>query len=95
MAMLIVRSMEENQSFDSLQRGIVDQTEETPLLEYKDRFFAMFESALMSSNEYNGLRLSGLKGLELMVLSRNYLSANEVCNGNPWLHHIHLIIVFF
>lgn len=56
----------------------MDQTEETPLLEYKDRLFAMFESALMSSNEYNGLRLSGLKGLELMVLSRNYLSANEV-----------------
>lgn len=78
MAMLIVRSMEEDQSFDILQWDIVDQTEETPLLEYKDRFFAMFESALMSSNEYNGLRLSGLKGLELMVLSRNYLSANEV-----------------
>ncbi|KAI7878974.1 hypothetical protein K492DRAFT_132041 [Lichtheimia hyalospora FSU 10163] len=56
----------------------MDQTEETPLLEYKDRFFAMFESALMASNEYNGLRLSGLKGLELMVLSRNYLSANEL-----------------
>lgn len=78
MAMLIVRSMEEDQSFDILQWDIVDQTEETPLLEYKDRFFAMFESALMSSNEYNGLRLSGLKGLELMVMSRNYLSANEV-----------------
>ncbi|KAI8148945.1 Dos2-interacting transcription regulator of RNA-Pol-II-domain-containing protein [Fennellomyces sp. T-0311] len=55
----------------------MDQTEVSPLITYKDRFFGMFESALMASNEYNGLRLSGLKGLELMVLSKHYLSQDE------------------
>lgn len=56
----------------------MDQNEASPLIEYKDRFFGIFESAITSSNEYNGLRLSGLKGLELMVLTKNYLSQNEV-----------------
>ncbi|OAD79724.1 hypothetical protein PHYBLDRAFT_179221 [Phycomyces blakesleeanus NRRL 1555(-)] len=50
----------------------------SPLVDYKDRFFAMFESALLASNEYNGLRLAGLNGLRLMVLVKNYLSPNEV-----------------
>lgn len=56
----------------------VDSQVDSPLIDYKDRLFAMFESALNSSNEYNGLRMSGLKGLELMVLSRGLLTQNEV-----------------
>ncbi|ORZ06644.1 Dos2-interacting transcription regulator of RNA-Pol-II-domain-containing protein [Absidia repens] len=50
----------------------------SPLLPYKDRFFGMFESSLLASNEYNGLRLCGLHGLKLMVLHSNYLTENEV-----------------
>ncbi|KAI9028306.1 Dos2-interacting transcription regulator of RNA-Pol-II-domain-containing protein [Phycomyces nitens] len=50
----------------------------SPLIDYKDRFFAMFESALTASNEYNGLRLAGLNGLRLMVLIKNFLSPNEI-----------------
>ncbi|RCH82785.1 hypothetical protein CU098_003519, partial [Rhizopus stolonifer] len=51
---------------------------ESPLLEYKDRFFGIFESCLIASNEYNLLRLSGLRGLQLMILSEGYLEVNEV-----------------
>ncbi|KAG0182247.1 hypothetical protein DFQ29_005130 [Apophysomyces sp. BC1021] len=55
----------------------MDQDHTTPLLTYKDRLFAIFEVALMASNEYNGLRLSGLQGLKLMILTRNFLTPNE------------------
>ncbi|SAM02494.1 hypothetical protein [Absidia glauca] len=50
----------------------------TPLLAYKDRFFGMFESSLLASNEYNGLRLCGLHGLRLLILHANYLTDNEI-----------------
>ncbi|KAI9302458.1 Dos2-interacting transcription regulator of RNA-Pol-II-domain-containing protein [Cunninghamella echinulata] len=49
-----------------------------PMLAYKDRLFGIFESSLLASNEYDGLRLSGLKGLKLMILTLNYLTSNEV-----------------
>ncbi|KAI8099496.1 Dos2-interacting transcription regulator of RNA-Pol-II-domain-containing protein [Halteromyces radiatus] len=56
----------------------MDQDIISPLLPYKDRFFGMFESSLLASNEYNGLRLCGLHGLKLMILHANYLTENEV-----------------
>ncbi|RUS33413.1 Dos2-interacting transcription regulator of RNA-Pol-II-domain-containing protein [Jimgerdemannia flammicorona] len=55
-----------------------DQDFVTPLLAYKDRFFEIFGTALMSSNEYSALRLGGLKGLHLMAMLRQYLAINEV-----------------
>lgn len=60
---------------------IVDQSVVSPLVAYKDRLFPMCESALLESNEYNGLRLAGLKGLELMALSKDYLTQDEVSSG--------------
>lgn len=50
----------------------------SPLAQHKDRFFGIFESCLVASNEYNLLRLSGLTGLKLMILSKGYLESNEV-----------------
>lgn len=50
----------------------------SPLIQHKDRFFAIFETSLLASNEYNLLRLSGLTGLKLMILSKGYLELNEV-----------------
>lgn len=50
----------------------------SPLLQHKDRFFGIFQSSLVASNEYNLLRLSGLTGLKLMILSKGYLQSNEV-----------------
>ncbi|KAI8637654.1 Dos2-interacting transcription regulator of RNA-Pol-II-domain-containing protein [Parasitella parasitica] len=50
----------------------------SPLVQHKDRFFGIFQSCLMASNEYNLLRLSGLTGLKLMVLSKGYLESDEV-----------------
>ncbi|KAF7730959.1 hypothetical protein EC973_001005 [Apophysomyces ossiformis] len=55
----------------------MDQDCVTPLLAYKERFFSTFEMALMASNEYNGLRLSGLQGLKQMILTKDYLSSDE------------------
>ncbi|KAI7849449.1 Dos2-interacting transcription regulator of RNA-Pol-II-domain-containing protein [Circinella umbellata] len=76
---VILEFLEASKSLYGTADGDVDmdQGEVSPLIEYKDRFFGIFESAITSSNEYNGLRLSGLKGLELMVLTKNYLSQNE------------------
>lgn len=48
------------------------------MVQHKDRFFGIFESCLVASNEYNLLRLSGLTGLKLMILSKGYLESNEV-----------------
>lgn len=56
----------------------VEPSTPSPLLAYKDRLLPLFESSVMASNEYNGLRLSALKGLELMALSKNFLDDNEV-----------------
>jgi DNA repair/transcription protein MET18/MMS19 len=67
--------MKEN---DDLTDRIVDQDFISPLIQHKERFFGIFESSLMASNEYNLLRLSGLDGIKLMVLSKNYLEPNEV-----------------
>ncbi|KAI8387304.1 Dos2-interacting transcription regulator of RNA-Pol-II-domain-containing protein [Blakeslea trispora] len=50
----------------------------SPLMDYKDRLFGIFESCLIASNEYNLLRLSGLRGLRLMILSNGFLESNEV-----------------
>ncbi|KAG0348406.1 hypothetical protein BG004_005247 [Podila humilis] len=50
----------------------------TPLLAFKDRFFEIFTNALMSSNEYNALRLAGVKGLHGMILLREFLSETEI-----------------
>ncbi|KAG9326737.1 hypothetical protein KVV02_008627 [Mortierella alpina] len=50
----------------------------TPLLTFKDRFFELFTNALMSSNEYNALRLAGVKGLHGMILLREFLSETEI-----------------
>ncbi|KAI9471923.1 MAG: Dos2-interacting transcription regulator of RNA-Pol-II-domain-containing protein [Benjaminiella poitrasii] len=50
----------------------------SPLMQYKDRLFAIFQSSLTASNEYNLLRLSGLTGLKLMIISRDFLEANEI-----------------
>ncbi|ORX52808.1 ARM repeat-containing protein [Hesseltinella vesiculosa] len=56
----------------------VHHGQRSPLYSQKDRYFGMFETALMASNEYNNLRLCGLHGLKLMILHADYLSANEV-----------------
>lgn len=56
----------------------VDPEFTSPLIQHKDRFFGIFESSLMASNEYNLLRLSGLTGLKLMILSKGFLEPNEV-----------------
>ncbi|KAG2210963.1 hypothetical protein INT47_000123 [Mucor saturninus] len=50
----------------------------SPLIQHKDRLFGIFETSLMASNEYNLLRLSGLNGLKLMILSKGFLEENEV-----------------
>ncbi|KAF9903591.1 hypothetical protein BX616_001587, partial [Lobosporangium transversale] len=50
----------------------------TPLLTFKDRFFELFTGAIMSSNEYNALRLAGVKGLHGMILLREFLSETEI-----------------
>ncbi|KAF9182984.1 hypothetical protein BGZ51_004321 [Haplosporangium sp. Z 767] len=50
----------------------------TPLLTFKDRFFELFTNAIMSSNEYNALRLAGVKGLHGMILLREFLSETEI-----------------
>jgi DNA repair/transcription protein MET18/MMS19 len=47
-------------------------------LGYKDRLWELFEAATTASNEYNGLRLAGIKGLHVMTLMKNYLADNEV-----------------
>jgi hypothetical protein len=60
------------------------------MLQYKDRFFGIFEGALGASNEYNLLRLSGLTGLKSMILSSDYLASNEVS-----LKRKHSAIFFF
>ncbi|KAI9256906.1 Dos2-interacting transcription regulator of RNA-Pol-II-domain-containing protein [Sporodiniella umbellata] len=52
--------------------------EASPLIQHKERFFGLFESSLMASNEYNLLRLSGLTGMKQMVLSSGFLEPNEV-----------------
>ncbi|KAI8977927.1 Dos2-interacting transcription regulator of RNA-Pol-II-domain-containing protein [Pilobolus umbonatus] len=56
----------------------VDTDFTSPLIQYKDRFLGIFQSSLMASNEYNLLRLSAIRGLTLLVLSRDYLKPNEV-----------------
>ncbi|CAO3612092.1 unnamed protein product [Mucor hiemalis] len=56
----------------------IDPEFASPLIQHKDRFFGIFESSLMASNEYNLLRLSGLTGLKLMILSKGFLEPNEV-----------------
>lgn len=56
----------------------IDEDVISPLVQHKDRFFGIFESCLVASNEYNLLRLSGLTGLKLMILSKGYLESNEV-----------------
>ncbi|KAI7907118.1 Dos2-interacting transcription regulator of RNA-Pol-II-domain-containing protein [Cokeromyces recurvatus] len=56
----------------------VDDNFTSPLIQYKDQFFAIFESSLKASNEYNLLRLSGLTGLKLMIISKRFLEENEV-----------------
>ncbi|KAF8982331.1 hypothetical protein BGZ46_001445 [Entomortierella lignicola] len=50
----------------------------TPLITFKDRFFELFTNAIMSSNEYNALRLAGIKGLNGMILLREFLSETEI-----------------
>ncbi|GAN08747.1 MMS19 nucleotide excision repair protein homolog [Mucor ambiguus] len=56
----------------------LDEDVVSPLAQHKDRFFGIFETCLVASNEYNLLRLSGLTGLKLMILSKGYLESNEV-----------------
>ncbi|KAI8388489.1 RNAPII transcription regulator C-terminal-domain-containing protein [Radiomyces spectabilis] len=56
----------------------VDEDMVSPLLPFKDRLFYVFENALMASNEYNGVRLAGIRGFKLMTLTQSYLSSNEV-----------------
>jgi DNA repair/transcription protein MET18/MMS19 len=58
---------------------IVDDSDfVTPLLTFKDRFFELFTNALLSSNEYNALRLAGVRGLHGMILLREFLSETEI-----------------
>jgi DNA repair/transcription protein MET18/MMS19 len=58
--------------------SLEDNDFQTPLLAYKDRLWEIFETSTTASNEYNGLRLAGIKGLKLMAIIRHYLSENEV-----------------
>ncbi|KAG2184461.1 hypothetical protein INT43_000370 [Umbelopsis isabellina] len=55
-----------------------DSDFQTPLLPYKDRLWEMFETSTTASNEYNGLRLAGIKGLKIMAIMKHYLSENEI-----------------
>ncbi|CAO3642299.1 unnamed protein product [Mucor fragilis] len=64
--------------YGSAGEEIKDEDVVSPLAQHKDRFFGIFESCLVASNEYNLLRLSGLTGLKLMILSKGYLESNEV-----------------
>ncbi|KAF9116754.1 hypothetical protein BGX27_011068 [Mortierella sp. AM989] len=50
----------------------------SPPLTFKDRFFELFTNAIMASNEYNALRLAGVKGLHGMILLREFLSETEI-----------------
>lgn len=55
-----------------------DSDFQTPLVPYKDRLWEMFETSTTASNEYNGLRLAGIKGLKIMAIMKHFLSENEV-----------------
>lgn len=49
-----------------------------PLTPYKDDMLEVFSSALLGVNEYNELRLCGLRGLHDMILLNKFLSENEI-----------------
>ncbi|CAG8610375.1 3379_t:CDS:10 [Ambispora leptoticha] len=63
---------------DTIIGDQVDQDFVTPLLTYKDEFFEIFSGPLVTTNEYNELRLVSLKGLYSMILIRKFLSDNEI-----------------
>ncbi|CAG8773114.1 19273_t:CDS:10, partial [Racocetra persica] len=58
--------------------NIKDQNFVMPLAPYKDDMLDVFSSALLGINEYNELRLCGLRGLHDMILLNNFLSDNEI-----------------
>ncbi|KAI8971461.1 Dos2-interacting transcription regulator of RNA-Pol-II-domain-containing protein [Mycotypha africana] len=63
---------------NDVNKATAAATVSSPLIQYKEKFSGIFESSLMASNEYNLLRLSGLNGLKLMILSKDFLETNEV-----------------
>jgi len=58
--------------------SLIDVDFVTPLLSYKDVYFEIFISALYNQNEYNELRLCGLRGLHDMIFLRQFLNDNEI-----------------
>ncbi|CAG8627666.1 4011_t:CDS:10 [Funneliformis caledonium] len=50
----------------------------TLLLPYKNDYLEIFSSALYNQNEYNELRLCGLRGLHDMIFLRQFFEDNEI-----------------
>ncbi|RIA93901.1 Dos2-interacting transcription regulator of RNA-Pol-II-domain-containing protein [Glomus cerebriforme] len=50
----------------------------TPLSNYKYDYMEIFSSALLNQNEYNELRLCGLRGLYEMILLRQFFNDDEI-----------------
>ncbi|CAG8718188.1 16808_t:CDS:2, partial [Cetraspora pellucida] len=59
-------------------RCLYDQNFVMPLTPYKDEMLEVFSSALLGINEYNELRLCGLRGLHDMILLNKFLSDSEI-----------------
>lgn len=55
-----------------------DDSDQTPLVEFKDGLLEVFSLGMVSTNEYSPLRLSCLLGLFEMIMSRDLLSESEV-----------------
>ncbi|CAG8591106.1 1548_t:CDS:10, partial [Cetraspora pellucida] len=59
-------------------KGVKYQNFVMPLTPYKDEMLEVFSSALLGINEYNELRLCGLRGLHDMILLDKFLSDSEI-----------------
>jgi DNA repair/transcription protein MET18/MMS19 len=57
---------------------LIDADFVTPLLSYKDDYMEIFSSALLNQNEYNELRLCGLRGLHDMIMLHQFFNDNEI-----------------
>ncbi|CAI2171239.1 19808_t:CDS:10 [Funneliformis geosporum] len=62
-----------DKSSQNLEDGVVTQ-----LLPYKNDYLEIFSSALYNRNEYNELRLCGLRGLHDMIFLRQFFEDNEI-----------------
>ncbi|CAG8443712.1 9188_t:CDS:10 [Diversispora eburnea] len=62
-----------------------------PLISFKNDLLRIFSSALMKTEEYNELRLCGLRGLHGMILLRQFLLDHEIEDILKYFNQIILI----